>query len=527
MASSACARPARRRPRLDAELLLGDVGRRSIGPAIIAYPEAPVGDGAAGRLRGGPRRGGRPASRSPTSAASRSSTASPSRRTPGRSSRGPRPSGSSSWPRPRSCAGCSAPRGRPARRRSGSSTSGRAAAPIAVALARRAAPPADARRGRRSSRPTSRPDALGLARENAVATPSRDRIDVRAWPTCCPAATAQPFDVVAREPAVRPRPTRSPGLPVARLVRAGARARRWPRRPRRRSGGCSTGCRRRSRPTASRCSRSAPTRAGVRALAAERLPAGRARSSGPRRAAAGRDPARAPARRAGRRCRARPPDGPDGRAEAVRVARGRRGIVALPTDTVYGIAVALATPGGIERLFAAKQRPPDKAIALLLADAAQARRDRRAGRRPRRALAARVLAGRPDARRRRSARTSRLPDGAHRRRAPTIGLRVPDHDAPRALARAARAAADDLGQPSRASRRRATRTRSTAQLGDASTSSSTAARPAAARRRPSSTARSTVPRILRDGRDPGRRVADRRRRPRRARRGPGRAGVGR
>jgi len=48
------------------------------------------------------------------------------------------------------------------------------------------------------------------------------------------------------------------------------------------------------------------------------------------------------------------------------------GIVVLPTDTVYGIAVALATPGGIERLFHVKQRPPEKAIALLLADADQA-----------------------------------------------------------------------------------------------------------------------------------------------------------
>ena len=48
------------------------------------------------------------------------------------------------------------------------------------------------------------------------------------------------------------------------------------------------------------------------------------------------------------------------------------GIVALPTDTVYGIAVAVSTPGGIERLFAAKRRPPDKGIMLLLDDAAQA-----------------------------------------------------------------------------------------------------------------------------------------------------------
>src|SRR5512146_2171551 len=58
-------------------------------------------------------------------------------------------------------------------------------------------------------------------------------------------------------------------------------------------------------------------------------------------------------------------------AEAIRVLE-TGGVVAIPTDTVYGIAVALDTPGGIERLFAAKSRPPDKAIARLLADAAQA-----------------------------------------------------------------------------------------------------------------------------------------------------------
>jgi L-threonylcarbamoyladenylate synthase len=64
-------------------------------------------------------------------------------------------------------------------------------------------------------------------------------------------------------------------------------------------------------------------------------------------------------------------DGPAARDEAARILAAG-GIVALPTDTVYGLAVALATPGGIERLFAAKSRPPDKAIALLLADVDQA-----------------------------------------------------------------------------------------------------------------------------------------------------------
>src|SRR4029077_14980483 len=65
------------------------------------------------------------------------------------------------------------------------------------------------------------------------------------------------------------------------------------------------------------------------------------------------------------------PDGDDGRAAAVETLRAG-GIVALPTDTVYGIAVALGTPGGIERLFRAKQRPPDRGVMLLLEDSTQA-----------------------------------------------------------------------------------------------------------------------------------------------------------
>ncbi len=121
-----------------------------------------------------------------------------------------------------------------------------------------------------------------------------------------------------------------------------------------------------------------------------------------------------------------------GRAEAVAVLRAG-GVVALPTDTVYGIGVALDTPGGIERLFAAKRRPPDKGIMLLLDDAAQAG--------PvgimtpaAVALAATCWPGgltvvvpqRPDV-----TLPAALTGGT-----PTIGLRVPDHDAPRTLARA-------------------------------------------------------------------------------------------
>lgn len=121
-----------------------------------------------------------------------------------------------------------------------------------------------------------------------------------------------------------------------------------------------------------------------------------------------------------------------GRAAAVSVLRAG-GVVALPTDTVYGIGVALDAEGGIERLFAAKRRPPDKGIMLLLDDATQAAD---IGIMTPAALALAeacwpggltvVVPQRPDV-----ILPAALTGGA-----PTIGLRAPDHDAPRALARA-------------------------------------------------------------------------------------------
>src|SRR5689334_14251651 len=59
------------------------------------------------------------------------------------------------------------------------------------------------------------------------------------------------------------------------------------------------------------------------------------------------------------------PDDPAGRKAALQVLRSG-GLIAIPTDTVYGISVALQTAGGIERIFAAKRRPPDKAIVVLV-----------------------------------------------------------------------------------------------------------------------------------------------------------------
>ncbi len=125
-------------------------------------------------------------------------------------------------------------------------------------------------------------------------------------------------------------------------------------------------------------------------------------------------------------------DDPRGRAAAVDVLRAG-GVVALPTDTVYGIACDLHAHGGIERLFAVKSRPGERAIMLLLDEPSQAPRIGVIG------PAARLLADRfwpggltlvvprrPDV---------RLP-AALTAGAPTIGLRAPDHPCPRALARA-------------------------------------------------------------------------------------------
>ena len=123
-------------------------------------------------------------------------------------------------------------------------------------------------------------------------------------------------------------------------------------------------------------------------------------------------------------------DDPDGRALAVDILRAG-GIVALPTDTVYGIAVALDTPGGIERLFRVKERPPEKGIALLLANAAQAWEIGVASAAAQRLADAfwpgpltLVLERRPGV-----ALPDALTGGAE-----TVGVRVPDHEAPRALA---------------------------------------------------------------------------------------------
>jgi L-threonylcarbamoyladenylate synthase len=133
------------------------------------------------------------------------------------------------------------------------------------------------------------------------------------------------------------------------------------------------------------------------------------------------------------------PDGPTGRRVAI-AALAAGGIVAIPTDTVYGIAVSASSPGGVERLFEAKRRPAERAIVLLLADAEQAGTLgvlTPAGE----ALAnafwpgglTLVLSRRPAGGGDPGDRQSVDHDS---RPAETVGVRVPNHGAPRALAHA-------------------------------------------------------------------------------------------
>ena len=55
-------------------------------------------------------------------------------------------------------------------------------------------------------------------------------------------------------------------------------------------------------------------------------------------------------------------------------ALGSGQVIAIPTDTVYGLAAALDQPDAIERLFTIKGRPAEKAIPVLIADPAHVSR---------------------------------------------------------------------------------------------------------------------------------------------------------
>src|SRR5574340_869411 len=100
----------------------------------------------------------------------------------------------------------------------------------------------------------------------------------------------------------------------------------------------------------------------------------------------------------------------------------RGGLVAFPTDTVYGLAADIANPNAIAGLFTAKGRDTNKAIAVLVGGVEQLDSIT-----PGFSSAARSLAARfwPGALTLVATRRPELPDELSA--LPTIGVRMPDH----------------------------------------------------------------------------------------------------
>ncbi len=106
-------------------------------------------------------------------------------------------------------------------------------------------------------------------------------------------------------------------------------------------------------------------------------------------------------------------------------------VIALPTDTVYGVAADGLNPDAIEQLYAVKERPRDKAIPLLLAssdDLEQVAAEVPEG--------ARILAAKfwPGALTLVVRARANVPP-ILRAEGDSVAVRVPDHPVPRELAR--------------------------------------------------------------------------------------------
>ena len=107
------------------------------------------------------------------------------------------------------------------------------------------------------------------------------------------------------------------------------------------------------------------------------------------------------------------------------------GVVAAPTDTLYGIMVSALDASAVERVFEIKGRSPDAPLPLLVADAADIERYVESLPEAGRALAEKFLPGPLTIV---AAGKGGLPY-ALTGGLPTVGVRVPDHRVPRALAR--------------------------------------------------------------------------------------------
>jgi L-threonylcarbamoyladenylate synthase len=137
---------------------------------------------------------------------------------------------------------------------------------------------------------------------------------------------------------------------------------------------------------------------------------------------------------------------PDAMQQALAVLNSG-GLVAFPTDTVYGVGAPAFDGRAVESIYAAKDRPVEKAIPVLIGDAGDMEKVGVNIPEPAYRLASRfwpgpltvVIPKRPS-----------LPEAVSA--TPTVGVRVPDHEVARALLRAAGpmavTSANISGQPS-------------------------------------------------------------------------------
>lgn len=125
----------------------------------------------------------------------------------------------------------------------------------------------------------------------------------------------------------------------------------------------------------------------------------------------------------------------------------RGGLVAFPTDTVYGVGSLVFDGTAVESIYAAKDRPVEKAIPVLIADAADMEKVGTDIPAIAHQLAARFWPGPltciiP--------KQPTLPEAVSA--TSTVGVRIPDHEVARALLRAAGpmavTSANISGQPS-------------------------------------------------------------------------------
>ena len=122
-------------------------------------------------------------------------------------------------------------------------------------------------------------------------------------------------------------------------------------------------------------------------------------------------------------------------AESIQVALQilrEGGLVAFPTDTVYGVGALVFDGKAVESIYVAKQRPIEKAIPVLMADAADMEKVGMDIPEVAHQLAARFFPGPLTCL---IPKQPTLPESVSATE--TVGVRVPDHEVARALLRAA------------------------------------------------------------------------------------------